>query len=39
MVGPAPAAAELPVFPPEDLEAIGVFILAHLGLPAPMAKG
>jgi molybdopterin-guanine dinucleotide biosynthesis protein MobB len=35
MVGAAPAAAALPVFPPEDLEAIGGFILAHLGLPGP----
>lgn len=35
VVGPAPVAAGLPVFPPEDLEAIGVFILAHLGLPGP----
>jgi molybdopterin-guanine dinucleotide biosynthesis adapter protein len=35
MVGPAPAAAELPVFPPEELEALGVFILTHLGLPGP----
>jgi molybdopterin-guanine dinucleotide biosynthesis protein B len=35
MVGPAPVAAELPVFLPEELEAIGVFILAHLGLPGP----
>jgi molybdopterin-guanine dinucleotide biosynthesis protein len=35
MVGPAPVAAELPVFPPEELEAIGVFILNHLGLPGP----
>jgi len=37
MVGPAPAATELPVFAPEDLEAIGVFILAYLGLPGPAA--
>jgi FdhD protein len=32
MVGPAPVATKVPVFPPEDLEAIGAFILAHLGL-------
>ncbi|MGA9820710.1 MAG: molybdopterin-guanine dinucleotide biosynthesis protein B [Desulfobaccales bacterium] len=32
MVGLAPVATDLPVFAPEDLEAIGGFILAHLGL-------
>jgi len=32
LVDPAAAAAEVPVFPPGDVEAIGAFILAHLGL-------
>ncbi|MGP8050485.1 MAG: molybdopterin-guanine dinucleotide biosynthesis protein B [Desulfobaccales bacterium] len=35
LVGAAPATAKLPVFLPGDLEAIGLFILAHLGLPGP----
>lgn len=33
MVGQAPAAKELPVFAPDEIEAIGAFILAHLGVP------
>ena len=37
LVGPAPAAGAVPVFSPEDVSAIGAFILAHLGLPAPGA--
>ena len=35
LVGPASAAATVPVFQPADVAAIGGFILAHLGLPEP----
>jgi molybdopterin-guanine dinucleotide biosynthesis protein MobB len=35
LVGPASAAAAVPVFQPGEVEAIGGFILAYLGLPGP----
>jgi molybdopterin-guanine dinucleotide biosynthesis protein MobB len=37
LVGPAPSVAAVPVFPPEEVAAIGAFILAHLGLSVPGA--
>lgn len=41
LVDPAAAAAEIPVFQPGEVAAIGAFILAHLGLPvrAALFKG
>jgi molybdopterin-guanine dinucleotide biosynthesis protein MobB len=39
LVGPAPATVAVPVFQPDEVAAIGAFILAHLGLPRPGAGG
>lgn len=35
LVGPESAAAAVPVFQPDEVEAIGAFILSHLGLGGP----